>query len=139
MLVENDYKIIARFTYPAEASIIKGKLESEGIVVDMLDYHTINTDPLVSDAIGGVKLVVKHKDVPRAKSILNAVSAYSLTDNGTPVKCPQCNAEKTVFTTSVTSFKAFVAWFVGLVLGALPWHTKYEYRCSSCNHNFNKS
>ncbi|KPM32888.1 Hypothetical protein I595_1315 [Croceitalea dokdonensis DOKDO 023] len=135
--MENDYKVIARSTYPAEAIVIKGKLESEGIVVNMLDYHTINTDPLLSNAIGGVKLVVKQKDVPQAISILNAISEYSLTDNGTLVTCPQCHAEKTVFTTTVNSFKAFVAWFVGLVLGALPWHTKYEYRCTSCHHNFN--
>ena len=50
------FKTIAKFQYSAEALIVKGRLEAEGIQVFLTDNHTIDTDPLVSNAIGGVKL-----------------------------------------------------------------------------------
>ena len=50
---------IAVYQYVAEAMLFKGKLESEGIEVFLQDENTINTDPLLSNAIGGVKLLVR--------------------------------------------------------------------------------
>ncbi|NJW54799.1 DUF2007 domain-containing protein, partial [Salinimicrobium sp. CDJ15-91] len=53
------FSTVAVFQYSAEAQIIKGRLESEGINSFLVDNHTIDTDPLVSNAIGGVKLKVQ--------------------------------------------------------------------------------
>ena len=58
---------IAKFTYTSEALITKGKLESEGIPVYMTDSLTIDIDPLVSNAIGGVRLKVENKDAEKAR------------------------------------------------------------------------
>ena len=53
---------IARYQYSSEAQIVKGRLEADGIDVFLRDNITIDTDPLVSNAIGGVKLKVLSKD-----------------------------------------------------------------------------
>ncbi len=50
------FSTVAVFQYSSEAQIIKGRLESDGIEVFLADNLTIDTDPLVSNAIGGVKL-----------------------------------------------------------------------------------
>ncbi len=52
--MENTFIKVASFQYSSEAMIIKGRLEAEGIEVFMKDNNTIDTDPLVSNAIGGV-------------------------------------------------------------------------------------
>lgn len=85
---------VAVFQYPTEAEIIKGRLESEGIQVFMFDIITINTDPLFSNAVGGVKLNVLVHQADKAKTILNSISKYSIDDNGNKIACPKCNGNK---------------------------------------------
>jgi len=55
------FTLIGRFQYSSEATIYKGKIESEGIEVYMRDTATVDANPLYSNAIGGVKLYVKMK------------------------------------------------------------------------------
>ena len=66
----NDWIQIITFTYPHEAHIAKGKLESEGISVEIRDELTAHVYNFYSNAIGGVKLFVKEKDFERANQIL---------------------------------------------------------------------
>ena len=51
----DNYTILTTFPYSTEAQITKSKLEAEGIKVMLLDEKTIDSDPLISQAIGGVK------------------------------------------------------------------------------------
>jgi hypothetical protein len=57
---------IKTFTNSFEANITKGRLESEGIKCFLKNEKIINTDLLLSSAIGGIKLQVKEKDVKNA-------------------------------------------------------------------------
>ena len=75
---EITFQKIATFQYSSEALILKGKLESEGIEVFMRDNVTIDTDPLVSNAIGGVKLFVRSEDLGKAQGILSEISRIRL-------------------------------------------------------------
>lgn len=73
---------IANYQFSSEAYLFKGKLESEGIEVFLQNENTINTDPLLSTALGGVKLFVNSEDVLQSKQILDAIPEYSLNDKG---------------------------------------------------------
>ena len=53
-----NYSIIAVFEYSTEAHVTKSKLDSEGFKTMLMDEKTIDSDPLISTAIGGVKLLV---------------------------------------------------------------------------------
>ena len=66
----NNWKIILSFTYPHEVHIVKGRLESEGIPVQIKDELTAQVNNFYSNAIGGVKLLVQEKDYERALEIL---------------------------------------------------------------------
>lgn len=67
---ENIFAKIATFSYSAEALILKGKIESEGIEVFLFDNNTVDTDPILSNAIGGVKLFVYTENFEKASFIL---------------------------------------------------------------------
>ena len=82
--MEETFYQLAAFEYAADVQIIKGKLESEGIPVFLRDENTLNSDPLISNAIGGVKLQVYAKDKERALLIYNEVRAYALDENDNP-------------------------------------------------------
>jgi DNA-directed RNA polymerase subunit RPC12/RpoP len=92
--MEQEFFTIGAFEYVADVQIIRTKLESEGITVFLRDEYTLNTDPLISSAIGGVKLQVYSRDRDRALAIYNEVRSYAQDDNGKPVVCPNCRAQR---------------------------------------------
>lgn len=65
-----NWTIMTSFTYPHEAYVIKSRLESDGIEVFLKDEYTVQVNNLYSNAIGGVKLLVKNSDFDRAYEIL---------------------------------------------------------------------
>ena len=134
--MNDSFETIAVFTYSSEAQIIKGRLEADGIPVFLSDNFTIDTDPLVSNAIGGVKLKVKSEDVDKAKALLKSIEQYSVDDKGNPIVCPNCSMEQVKVYSTIKSFKSFFSFLIGLIVNTLPFSARYRYRCENCNHEF---
>ena len=61
---------IATFNYPAQAHVLRTKLESQGIWSFVADENFVTATGPCSNSIGGVKLQVKEQDVERALEIL---------------------------------------------------------------------
>lgn len=130
------FRQIANYQYSSEAYLFKGKLESEGVEVFLQNENTINTDPLLSNALGGVKLFVKSEDVMKAKQILDSIPEYSVDDKGELLTCPNCGAQKIEFLTTVKDLISLVTFIFGILLSIFPFYTKYKYRCESCKFEF---
>ncbi|MDT0557882.1 DUF2007 domain-containing protein [Ichthyenterobacterium sp. W332] len=130
------FTTIAKYQYTSEALIVKGRLEADGIQVFLSDSLTIDTDPLVSNAIGGVKLKVFSEDVKKANEILKSIAKYSTDNEGNSIECPNCNSSKVQLISTVTSFKSFFAFLIGFISGTLPFNARYKYNCDHCNTNF---
>ncbi|MFG6687962.1 putative signal transducing protein [Mariniflexile sp. HNIBRBA6329] len=130
------FKTIARFQYSTEAQIIKGRLEAEGIKVFLSDHITIDTDPLVSNAIGGVKLKVLAHQAEEAELILESIKKYSVDDEGDKIVCPNCTNQEIKLYSTIKDVKSFVSFILGFVFGTLPFYTKHKYRCESCKTEF---
>ncbi|WP_304200496.1 DUF2007 domain-containing protein [Flavobacterium alvei] len=135
--MEDIFELIGTYQYSSEAIIYKGKLESEGIAVFMRDNYTVDSNPLYSNAVGGVKLFVNQKDYPKAKDIISQVSQYSLDDDHKLLKCPNCGAEQIDMVTSVKDLKSLIIYIFSLLLGTLPFYSKHKYKCNKCNFEFN--
>lgn len=136
---ETTFKQVAVFQYSSEAQIFKGKLESVGIDVFMHDNFTIDSDPLLSQAVGGVKLFVRSEDYKIATEILTEVHLHSVSETGDPIICPNCRSENVDLFSTVKDTKSFFSFAFSLVMGALPFYTKYKYRCSNCKFEFTAS
>ena len=89
----DNYTVLTTFPYSTEAQITKSKLEAEGLSVMLLDEKTIDSDPLISQAIGGVKLLVPDDDFEKAVNIYNEIRHYELDENGESIPCPSCNSD----------------------------------------------
>lgn len=118
-----EFHTLGSFEFPADAQIIKGRLEAEGIPVFLKDENTINSDPLISGAIGGVKLQVYSTDKERAKEIYDEVRNYATDNEGNPVVCPNCKATKseTYYSRNSIFYKLF------------PFFEPKKYKCAQCN------
>lgn len=121
--MKKEFYTVTSSTYSADIQILKGKLESEGIPVFLKDENTINTDPLISDAIGGVKLqvYVAHKD--KAVAIYKELKEYVVDNTGNPIKCKVCGKPQleVVYLRKKLVYKLF------------PFFEPKKYRCDNCN------
>lgn len=61
--MEENWLVILTFVYPHEAHMAKVYLESEGIETQIRDELTAQVNNFYSNAIGGVKLLVKESDL----------------------------------------------------------------------------
>ena len=132
---EEKFTLLRRFQYSSEAIIYKGKLESQGIDVFLRDNNTIDSNPLYSNLLGGVKLYVKTEDFDKAVEILGDVSLYSVDDDNQFIKCPKCGKEQVEMETSITGLKSL---FRVIFLGAFALlFAKHKYKCQNCQFEFN--
>ena len=120
--MEEKFFMMASFEFTSDVQILKGKLESEGIPVFLRDENTLNSDPLISHAIGGVKLQVYAKDKERALAIYNEVRAYAIDKEGNPIVCPNCKAKKSeaYYNRKTIFYKLF------------PFFEAKKYKCLNC-------
>ena len=135
---EEKFTLLRRFQYSSEAVIYQGKLESHGIEVFLRDINTIDSNPLYSNLLGGIKLFVKTEDVAKASEILSDVSLYSVADDHKAIQCPKCGSEEIDMVTSVKDWKSLLYFLVLFFAMLFPINAKHKYKCESCKHEFNQ-
>ena len=92
--MNNNYTVIAVFEYSTEAYVTKSKLDSEGVKTMLMDETTIDSDPLISGAIGGVKLLVHNDNLQKASEIYNDIRTYQKDEDGKDIFCPKCKSNR---------------------------------------------
>ncbi|ECK2143220.1 TPA: DUF2007 domain-containing protein [Salmonella enterica] len=68
-----EFILLEQFISPVEADIVAGRLQSERISVMLLDQHMVWNNLLQSQALGGVKILVKRRDLEIARRIMEDV------------------------------------------------------------------
>ncbi len=126
--MKDDYRVLEVFEYSTEAQLIKSKLESENILTMLMDEKTIDSDPLISQAIGGVKLMVLKVQYIKAKAIYDSIRQYETDEEGNPMNCPKCNSNK-ILIGPLERRNLFFMLF--------PFFEKSRYICNNCNTIFN--
>lgn len=142
----NDWKIIITFTNPQEAYIAKGYLESEGIESFILDDLTVQVNFLYSNAIGGVKVLVRGADYERGIEILEK-GGYLNLNNADPIskfnvvisdkktdkkKCPYCQSDNIGKKKGLNILSAVIY----IILGLFVPIYKSTYRCYDCENEW---
>ncbi len=125
--MNNDYIILTVFEYSTEAHVVKSKLESEGIRTMLMDEKTIDSDPLLSQAIGGVKLLVHKEDLDKAMQIYNSVRKYEKDEEGNDLHCPSCNSNQ-ILVAPLRRRNIFFMLF--------PFFERRRYICNTCKTIF---
>jgi predicted RNA-binding Zn-ribbon protein involved in translation (DUF1610 family) len=111
------------------ANITLTKLQDAGIECYLKDENTVTIDPILSNAIGGIKLVVKDADAEEAKQLLQQFDEEYMNS----VKCPQCGASAITLINKpgVTNFfTAIFSWLFSSYAVA----TEQVYKCAKCGY-----
>lgn len=116
--MEEKFYVIGSFEFATDVQIIKGKLESEGIPVFIRNANTLNAE----NPRGGIKIQVYTKDKEKAVEIYNEIRAYAIDNDGRPIVCPNCKAQKseTYYDRRSLFYKLF------------PFFESRKYKCLNC-------
>ena len=125
--MNDNYTLLARFEYSTEAQLVKSKLDSEQISTLLMDEKTVDSDPLISQAIGGVKLLVLNEHAEKALEVYNRIRDYVTDENGNPLCCPNCNSER-ILIAPLERKNLFYMLF--------PFFEKTKHICNDCNTIF---
>lgn len=148
--MEGRFITVKTFTYPHEAHVLKGRLESEGINVYLQDELTVQAHNFLSIATGGVKLQIWSADMEKAIPVLQEVgvldhnlqptSEVKDSDNlketivrkGDKITCPYCKSSEVARGRRQTNIAAWALVLLGLLIPAF----KNEYHCFDCGKDF---
>ncbi len=119
--------IIRTFDNYISANMTLGKLQNNGIECFLKDEFSATINPILSNAIGGIKLMVKDEDVKEATEILKAMDAEYLQ----AAKCPKCGKVGLDYISKPGAknfITAILTWFVSSYAIA----SEHVYHCSTC-------
>lgn len=111
------------------AYILLTRLEHVGIECYLKDENTVTIDPLLSNAIGGIKLQVKNEDADEVNKLLTAWhQEYMLS-----ATCPKCGSNSFNYVTKkdvANYLTAIVTWMFSSYAAA----PNYVYQCGNCGY-----
>jgi len=130
------FRTVAIFTYPAEAQVTKGKLESEGISVFLRNEYTIAAEPFASNAMGGIKMDVYVEDFVKANAIVEQSDPEFTQTMTRSIKCPHCGKRTVREQHDVNSATGMAETLRAALYSIIPFIDHKNYKCMNCATEF---
>jgi hypothetical protein len=124
---------VASFSRPFEAHLARTRLEADGITCVVSDEYLVRVDWLLSNAVGGVKLMVPVWEAERAREILRPRPRLLVVRDASSAEemiCPRCHCDDVYYTRY--SHRA-AALFVLLLGFLIPWRN-VRWTCKQCGY-----
>jgi DNA-directed RNA polymerase subunit RPC12/RpoP len=127
-----NFVIIQVFNNYIDANIMMGRLEEEGIKCWLKDEITVTVDPILTNAIGGIKLMVPDSQAERAFALLkeyrNEIEAV--------IKCPRCGSANVEYVTTPRKASNWVGAIFGFLFMNYALSADKVYHCFECGFEF---
>lgn len=115
-----------------EANIVLNMLQHYDINCHLKDENIITINPLLSPAIGGMKLMVHEAHVARAWDLMeNAEAEYLKT-----VPCPVCKQHALTTANITKEYKSKLSILANILLTGQSVETTKIYQCTACGYDF---
>ena len=122
-----NFVLLQSYDNYVSAHIAMGRLEEDGINCWLKDENTVTIDPILSNAIGGIKLMVEKTQAERAATILKDIELqYKET-----ISCPKCGSHNI----ELVSTPRKTSNWISAILGFLS--VNYAMPVDKVNHCFN--
>lgn len=126
------FKIVETFDNYIDANLTLGRLEEAGIQGWLQDENTATINPVLTNAIGGIKLVVVEEDVPKATEVLNALKELKRKS----MACPYCNSHNIEYITTNRKAGNIISSLLTWLLGSYAIGVEKVWHCFNCEKEF---
>ena len=126
-----DYLLLRTFDNYINASMTLARLDEEGITCYLKDEYTVTIDPFLSNAVGGIKLMVLPDDFAAAKALLEEYDATYRE----AITCPKCGSHDVEYISKAgvkNWLTAIASWFFLRFAMAAD----QVYHCYECSFEF---
>ena len=114
------------------AHIAMGRLEEDNITGWLKDENTVTIDPILSNAIGGIKLMVPAIQAERAVGILRKLE----NEHKALHPCPKCGSLNIELVSSPHKTSNWVRVIIGLFITSYAMPVEKIMHCFDCGHEF---
>ena len=128
------YVTIRSYDNYINANMTLAMLKEGGIDCYIRDEHTITIDPLLSPALGGMKLMVHENDLKDALSILDHSDQLYLQS----VACPVCQQKSLQQIREIEESRDWWERLKNILINGQENRQKSYYRCYSCGTKFDE-
>ena len=111
------------------ANITLTKLHAEGVECYLKDEYTVTLDPILTNAIGGIKLVVKQEDEIWVRQLLETYEQEYLK----AATCPTCGSNNFSYLTKPGATNYLTALFTW-IFSSYAVAPYYVYHCENCGY-----
>lgn len=122
-----DLVVIRTFDNYFTANIMLTKLRDAGVQCYLKDEYTVTIDPLLSNAIGGIKLIVRNDDIAYALQIISGFDS----EYRNAVQCPHCGSHDIILVPKggiENVLKALSTW----LFSSYAISAENVYKCNQC-------
>ena len=130
-----DFVILQSFNNYLDAHLLMAKLESEDIQCWLQDENTVTLYPILTNAVGGIKLFVNKNDLSRARQIFWEVE----NNRKKTIECPKCKGHNIEL---VSTPRKAANWFSAILtffLGDYALTVDKVNHCFDCGNEFANS
>ena len=120
---------IRTFNNYFSANILLTKLRDAGIQCYLKDEYTVTMDPLLTNAVGGIKLVINKEDSREVFELLQQFDA-EYRRNAVCPKCGSHNIELVPKQTASNMITAILSW----LFSSYAVSAENVYKCSTCGY-----
>ncbi|MEO5563911.1 MAG: DUF2007 domain-containing protein [Chitinophagaceae bacterium] len=114
------------------AHLAMGRLKNEGFECWLKDEHTVTIDPILSNAVGGIKLMVEEARAKEAWDLLNELmNSYKKT-----MACPKCGSNNLELVSTPRKAMTWITAISTFFLGDYALSVEKVYHCFNCTNEF---
>ena len=121
--------VLRTFDNYFKANIILTRLQDSGINCFLIDEYTVTIDPILSNAIGGIKLAVHLQDAELAEKLLSEFEEEYLRS----VECPKCSANKILLVPKAGA-QNFITAILTWLFSSYAVAPENVYQCQRCGY-----
>lgn len=127
-----EFVVLRSYPNYIEAHIDRGVLEEQGIPCWLKDENTVTIDPILTQAVGGIKLMVGRADAQKAYDILDDLRK----EQKQSLACPVCGSHDIEKVSSPRKAMTWLSSITTFFLGDYAIATDKVNHCFACGHEF---
>lgn len=127
-----EFVLLNTYQNYVDAHIALGVLEEHGIRCWLKDENTVTIDPILTNAVGGIKLMVEKERAQDAVQILRNIKQ----EQKASLSCPKCGSHNIEFVSTPRKASNWLSVIVGFFITSYAMPVDKVHHCFDCGHEF---